>query len=206
MKALIFKDIVTIKKSIILTLFLSIAIGVYGIYNNAILVIPGICLIIPIILTSISFGYDTKSNFEQFAFSMPIGRDEYVYSKLFFAFVFSVFGASSIFLYLYIQNNFPMTKIILFSIITLLIILLFSSLQLPIILKYGTEKGRLVMVFTYFIIFGSTSFLKEYKEEILITINKFSSRTISIFIILIGALIIIISISMAINVMKNKEF
>ena len=74
MTALILKDIATLKKTLLLTITICVALAIYGIYENAIFMIPLICAMIPLILTAISFGYDTKSNFEQYAFSMPIKK------------------------------------------------------------------------------------------------------------------------------------
>lgn len=74
MTALILKDIATLKKTLLSTIALCIALVVYGVYGNEIFMIPLICTMMPLILTAIAFGYDTKSKFEQFAFSMPIKR------------------------------------------------------------------------------------------------------------------------------------
>ena len=93
MTALILKDIATLKKTLLLTIAISIALAVYGIYQNEIFMIPLICAMIPLILTAIAFGYDTKSKFEQFAFSLPIKKSSYVFSKLFFAFAFGLIGS-----------------------------------------------------------------------------------------------------------------
>ena len=93
MTALILKDIATLKKTLLLTIALCIALIVYGVYENEIFMIPLICTMIPLILTAIAFGYDTKSKFEQFAFSMPVKKSSFVLSKLFFAFVFGLIGS-----------------------------------------------------------------------------------------------------------------
>ena len=68
MTALILKDIATLKKTLLLSITLCIALVVYGVYGNEIFMIPLICTMMPLILTAIAFGYDTKSKFEQFAF------------------------------------------------------------------------------------------------------------------------------------------
>lgn len=88
MTALILKDIATLKKTLLLTITLCIALIVYGVYENEIFMIPLICTMIPLILTAIAFGYDTRSKFEQFAFSMPIKKSSFVLSKLFFCVCF----------------------------------------------------------------------------------------------------------------------
>lgn len=209
MTALILKDIATLKKTLLLTITICVALAIYGIYENAIFMIPLICAMIPLILTAISFGYDTKSNFEQYAFSMPIKKSSYVLSKLFFAFAFGLIGSICIFILLTIQNIMTIEYIVFISIITLIASILMSAIQLPFILKYGAEKGRLVMVITYFVIFALSTFLKE-KSDLITKLaelfNKSSMSMICIGIVLIGLIMIGLSVKSSIIIMEKKEY
>ena len=209
MTALILKDIATLKKTLLLTITICVALAIYGIYENAIFMIPLICAMIPLILTAISFGYDTKSNFEQYAFSMPIKKSSYVLSKLFFAFAFGLIGSICIFILLTIQNIMTIEYIVFISIITLIASILMSAIRLPFILKYGAEKGRLIMVITYFVIFALSTFLKE-KSDLITKLaelfNKSSMSMICIGIVLIGLIMIGLSVKSSIIIMEKKEY
>lgn len=209
MTALILKDIATLKKTLLLTITICVALAIYGIYENVIFMIPLICAMIPLILTAISFGYDTKSNFEQYAFSMPIKKSSYVLSKLFFAFAFGLIGSICIFILLTIQNIMTIEYIVFISIITLTASILMSAIQLPFILKYGAEKGRLIMVITYFVIFALSTFLKE-KSDLITKLaelfNKSSMSMICIGIVLIGLIMIGLSVKSSIIIMEKKEY
>lgn len=209
MTALILKDIATLKKTLLLTITICVALAIYGIYENAIFMIPLICAMIPLILTAISFGYDTKSNFEQYAFSMPIKKSSYVLSKLFFSFAFGLIGSICIFILLTIQNIMTIEYIVFISIITLIASILMSAIQLPFILKYGAEKGRLIMVITYFVIFALSTFLKE-KSDLITKLaelfNKSSMSMICIGIVLIGLIMIGLSVKSSIIIMEKKEY
>ena len=209
MTALILKDIATLKKTLLLTITICVALAIYGIYENTIFMIPLICAMIPLILTAISFGYDTKSNFEQYAFSMPIKKSSYVLSKLFFAFAFGLIGSICIFILLTIQSIMTIEYIVFVSIITLIASILMSAIQLPFILKYGAEKGRLIMVITYFVIFALSTFLKE-KSDLITKLaelfNKSSMSMIFIGTVLIGLIIIGLAIKSSIIIMEKKEY
>lgn len=209
MTALILKDIATLKKTLLLTITICVALAIYGIYENTIFMIPLICAMIPLILTAISFGYDTKSNFEQYAFSMPIKKSSYVLSKLFFAFAFGLIGSICIFILLTIQSIITIEYIVFISIITLIASILMSAIQLPFILKYGAEKGRLIMVITYFVIFALSTFLKE-KSDLITKLaelfNKSSMSMIFIGTVLIGIIIIGLAIKSSIIIMEKKEY
>ncbi|MBF6625714.1 ABC-2 transporter permease [Aerococcaceae bacterium zg-BR9] len=209
MLALILKDINTLKKTLLLTIPMSIAIAVYGIYENAIFMIPLICVMIPLILTAIAFGYDNKSNFEQFVFSMPIKKSSYVLSKLFFAFAFGLVGSICIFILLITKNQLTMDNILLFSLMTLVASILMSAIQLPFILKYGAEKGRLILVITYFLIFALSTLLKEKSDflvKLMETFSKYSLAMICLGSIVISVLIVGIAIKASIMIMEQKEY
>ena len=209
MTALILKDIATLKKTLLLSITLCIALVVYGVYENEIFMIPLICTTIPLILTAIAFGYDTKSKFEQFAFSMPIKKSSFVLSKLFFAFVFGLFGSVCLFVQLVIKSEMSIDNIIFISLITLVASVLISSIQLPFILKYGAEKGRLIMVLTYFIVFSLSSLLKA-KSDLLTNVVEFflnNSRVIIFLgIVFVSIVIIGMAIKISILIMEKKEY
>ena len=209
MTALILKDIAILKKTLLLTITICIALAVYGVYENAIFMIPLICAMIPLILTAIAFGYDTKSKFEQFAFSMPIKKSSFVLSKLFFAFVFGLVGSVSLFVLFVVKNEMSIDNIVFISLITLVASVLMSAIQLPFILKYGAEKGRLIMVITYFAIFALSTFLKE-KSDLLANMvelfSKYSMVMIFIGILSVGLVIIGIAIKISISIMNKKEY
>ena len=209
MTALILKDIATLKKTLLLSITLSIALVVYGVYENEIFMIPLICTMIPLILTAIAFGYDTKSKFEQFAFSMPIKKSSFVLSKLFFAFVFGLFGSVCLFVQLVIKSEMSIDNIIFISLITLLASVLISAIQLPFILKYGAEKGRLIMVISYFTVFALSSLLKA-KSDLLTNVVEFflNNSRVMIFlgIVFVSIVIIGIAIKISILIMEKKEY
>ncbi|WP_049529589.1 ABC-2 transporter permease [Streptococcus pseudopneumoniae] len=209
MTALILKDIATLKKTLLLSITLCIVLVVYGVYENEIFMIPLICTMIPLILTAIAFGYDTKSKFEQFAFSMPIKKSSFVLSKLFFAFVFGLFGSVCLFLQLVIKSEMSIDNIIFISLITLVASILISAIQLPFILKYGAEKGRLIMVLTYFIIFALSSLLKA-KSDLLTNVVEFflnnSRGMIFLGIVFVSIVIIGMAIKISILIMEKKEY
>lgn len=209
MIALILKDIATLKKTLFLTIAICIIFAVYGIYENAIFMIPLICAMIPLILTAIAFGYDGKSNFEQFAFSMPIKKSSYVFSKLFFSFAFGLIGSVCLFVLLVVQKKMPIDNIILISFITLVASILMSAIQLPFILKYGAEKGRLIMVITYFTIFAFSTLLKEKRYFLMNMLEVFGKHSMSMILIgiaLIGFVIVGITINLSIVIMIKKEY
>lgn len=209
MTALIMKDIANLKKTLLLTVAICAALAGYGIYENAIFMIPLICVMIPLMLTAIAFGYDTKAKFEQFAFSMPVKKGSYVLSKLFFAFTFGIFGSICMFVLLMLNKRMPTANIVFISLITMVASVLISAIQLPFILKYGAEKGRLIMIITNFAIFGLSTLLKE-KLDLIVNLmeifSKYSMTMICSGIIAVSLIVIGIAIKLSVIIMEKKEY
>lgn len=209
MTALILKDIVALKKTLISTLAICLVIAFYGIYENQIIIIPLICAMMPLILTAIAFGYDTNSKFEQFAFSMPIKRSSFVLSKLFFAFCFGLVGGITVFTLLSINGKVRFEIIVLSSIVTLISSIFMSAIQLPFVFKFGAEKSRLIMLITYFVVFVIFSMLKEASgllTKVQGVLKNFSLTDVYCGLILVGLIIIAICLKISIRIMEKKEY
>lgn len=93
--------------------------------------------------------------------------------------------------------------------ITLVASVFISAVQLPFVLKFGAEKGRLIMIITYFVIFVLATFLRG-KSDLLMKIanilNKSSILMICAGITLTGLLIIGIAVKSSIVIMEKKEY
>ncbi|MDD7305921.1 MAG: ABC-2 transporter permease [Peptoniphilaceae bacterium] len=206
MKALIRKDLATIKNTLILVLLVCIVIGFYAFNQKIYIMIPAIYIVMSLILTSIAQGYDVKANFEQFAFCLPIDRKDYVFSKLFIAFAFGILAAFSIFIILSIKTSIKTVNITLFSLLSFITCLLVSAIQLPFSLKFGTEKGKIVFIVTYALIFICISLLKDHITEMVRYLNSYSAITIGFSVCFICLLIISLCVYISIKVIQNKEF
>ena len=209
MKALIYKDLVTLKKNLILLAVFSVAIALYGIYSKVFLITPMLFVMLPLILNTSAFSYDAAAKFENLAFSMPINRRDYILSKLFFPVVFGVIGGLFACIMLVIQSDLKPLSIALISLATMSAAVLISAIQLPFLIKFGAEKGRIIMVASYFIIFASSSLLKGMLPEISEFFSKISNDSMPImFLIALAIIILLIFIStiFAIKFIKSKEY
>lgn len=206
MTALIIKDIATLKKTLLLSFVICIALSVYAIYSKTLIMIPLMCAFMPLILNSIAFGYDVQSKFEQFAFSMPIKKSSYVFSKLFFAFAFSLVASIIIFIYLFTEGSLGLDKIIILSLLSIVSINLLPAIQLPFILKFGAEKGRIIVMITFLIIFAISNFLKEKLGIIPNLFSLYSFKMTTIGIIVLFLIVLGISIKISIKIMEKKQY
>lgn len=209
MTALILKDIASLKKSLFLAIAICAGITGYGIYEKTIFMIPFAFVMVPLILTAIAFGYDTRAKFEQFLFSMPVRKRSYVLSKLFFAVAFGLAGSICVGFCSRIWGKMPMDKVVLISLLTLVASMLISAIQLPFIFKYGAEKGRLIMLITYFVVFAASAFLKEKASllgKIMEVFRENSLTAVCGVISLAGLILVGIAVEVSVLIMKKKEY
>lgn len=95
------------------------------------------------------------------------------------------------------------------TLITLAASILISAIQLPFILKYGAEKGRLIMVITYFLIFGLSTLLKtksDFLAKLMKNFSMYSMPMICLGILAVSILIIGVAVKSSIMIMEKKEY
>lgn len=208
MIALIMKDFASTRQSILLAGGLGVLISGYAITRDFPLMIFLVSIMLPLILNGIAVGYDSKANFESFAFSMPIKRSDYVLSKYAFALLFGVVGAVTLFTVLLLRAHLPIHTALVPAVATLVVPVLFTAIQLPFMLKYGAERGKVFMVATYFIIFGGTSLLKAYiTTDVIARGMRFLSAPWAPWgILAVGVILIVLLFRLAVRVAENKEY
>ena len=74
MIALIYKDIITLKKTIVIALIMGVVLTGQSIMKNEIFLVSFIYALFPMSLMISSLAYDSKAKFENFAFSTPLKR------------------------------------------------------------------------------------------------------------------------------------
>ena len=185
MIAVIYKDIMTLKKNALFTVLSCIVAFIYGLYSNNIYVISFSCMLMPLILMIAIFDYDSKSKFCQFVFSTTVKRRDYVIGKLIFSLAFGILGAVSNFIVL-------------------------PSILIPLIIKLGIEKARIIMVVVInALTISSVTFLKgifRENNEIIKIFNEIPANIIGLALIVFCSILIIILIKISIYIINNKEY
>ena len=203
MKALISMDFVSLKKTWMLAGIFGVIICVASIINGRIYPVAPVCAYMALVLTSTSYMSDCKVKFQQYLFSMPINKKVYIFSKLFYAALFGLIGGGLTFGYLFLENVTSLNLIILEA------ILLCSTIQLTLFIKFGAEKGQLIMVITYTLFFVIITILKERKSlfsMVLQTAKLFPVLILGIGLLLIVAVCILVLIKISIKILEKKEY
>lgn len=210
MKALIYKDFVSIKKSLILMGMIIFAMCFYFYYEGQILLTPTFFVLIPIILLGMVFGTDSQDNVNKYLIAMGFDRKKIVISRYFIVWIMVAF-ALILTSFLGFSEN-PLTKNISKGLILSLVFFLtsiMSLIQLPLMYKFGAEKSRLIFVLMYFAVFIFFSAVSSNREIFLKYLNKglsMDQNLLAIFIFIGTVLVNIVSLYASFKIFENKEF
>ena len=209
MKALIYKDLISIKNALLLQFAVIIGLGIYFYKENQLVLIPLFFILIPIILLGMVFGIDNQYSTDKYLISSGISRKKIVFSRYTIIWFMSLFAMALSFVVGFNKN--PLTK-------EIPLILLISSLffitsivgvvELPLMYKFGAEKARFIFVILYFIVFAFFSTISSNKEWLLEYVNKVLTMDKTLLSLIIFAITIIVhalSIFISIKIFENKE-
>lgn len=209
MKALIYKDLISIKNALLLQFVIIIGLGIYFYKENQLVLIPLFFILIPIIVLGMVFGIDNQYSTDKYLISSGISRKKIVFSRYTIIWFMSLFAMALSFLVGFNKN--PLTKEI--PLILILSSLFFITsivgvVELPLMYKFGAEKARLVFVILYFLVFAFFSTISSNKEWLLEYVNKgltMDKTLLSLIIFAITIIVHLISVFISIKIFENKE-
>lgn len=205
-----------IKKDILLvlnnykSLLIALIMCIFFTFTNNI----NISFIIPFMVLMIfisTFSYDDYNNFHAYAITLPNGRENVVKSKYVATIILMSLASIisiliSIFINLY-NNTFNMENIIIEFIGSILVMIIMISLFYPFLFKYGSEKGRIGLIFISFIIFGIVSLFSKIKlNNTLIQFIDFLYNYKYILFVVISSLFIFISYKISKKFYSKRVF
>ena len=209
MKALIYKDLISIKNALLLQFVIIVGLGVYFYKEDQLVLIPLFFILVPVILLGMVFGMDNQYSTNKYLISSGISRKKIVISRYMIILFMSLFAIGLSFVVGFDKN--PLTKEIPMLLILSSLFFITSIVgvvELPLMYKFGAEKARLIFVILYFIVFAFFSTVSSNKEWLLEYINKGLSmdKTILTLLIFVTTIIIhLLSIFSSIKIFENKE-
>ena len=153
MFALLYRDFVLMRKSLLLMLPIHIFISV-----SVPMALSGVFLMISFLATSINLGFDEQSRF--YRTECPcrcVGST--IYSQNLPILFLGALGAVTMYIMsrLYFTQTVAISLLIATAVFSLTV--LFSAILMPILIRFGLEKGRAILMVFMFSLFGLFSFI-----------------------------------------------
>lgn len=209
MRALIYKDLISIKNALILQFVVIIGLGIYFYKENQLVLIPLFFILVPVIILGMLFGMDNQYSTNKYLIASGISRKKIVLSRYTIIWAMSLLAILISLLVGFNKN--PLTKdvpLILILSALLLITSIVGVFELPLMYKFGAEKARFIFVILYFIVFAFFSTISSNKEWILEYINKgltMDKTLLALVIFVVTIIFHIISVLISIKIFENKE-
>lgn len=209
MKGLIYKDLMqlkTQKTGLLFILFLSVVFSFTLLKEGAVV---SFCLFVMLINVTSTITMDEYNNFLGYLLSLPVSRNDYVKSKYVFAIL--LFGSTWLLgSLLSLLTDYILTKQLHFEIMTStvmmpLMVMVIFAISLPFLLKFGGEKGRLIMSGVIGLVFGVSVYFMQFGEGLFQSISNASLTSILVLTIVIVAVISLFSYGVSIKIMAKKD-
>lgn len=162
--------------------------------------------------------YDEFDNGMAFLMVLPISRKLYVQEKYLFGGVLGFTGLASAFVLFLISeinkgSSMTFTQYILLFLCFLAFVILFLCLMIPIQLKFGSEKGRIVLFIIFFGIIGIVYLVSKITDkipaqiiEVFRGIQKLPFGILAALAVGIYILALFISLKISLGIMEKKEW
>ena len=201
MRGLLFKDIINLKQQAkIYLLIIAIWIAI-SFANNDNSFFGGLIMIFSILVPISTIAYDEKAKWDRYALTMPVSRKDIVLSKYLLAFCCAAMGAVLSTVVSIIMSK-DITESLLSSMMFMSLGISVASIVLPIIFKFGVEKGRMLML----AVFLAPTVIGMILSKLNINMTgEYTFEMLSNFSPLIALVVTAISIIISVKIYNSKE-
>lgn len=170
-----------------------------------------------LIVTMSTITYDEQDNSMGFLMALPVSRQTYVLEKYLLSASFGVGGFAVTFVMFLITekaegSSMTFENYLLIFMGFLVFVILFLSLMIPIQLKFGSEKGRMVLFAIFFGIIGLVYLVNKVltvdftQTAFYQTITQLPMGILMAMALVLFVIFVFISAKISLGVMKKKEF
>ncbi|MEY9969844.1 ABC-2 type transport system permease protein [Lysinibacillus sp. RC46] len=208
MAGLILKDLMSIQRQIKTQAFVLIFFLFISIFMQQGLMLFTIIIFIVTFQTITALTYDEQSSWDKYANTLPISKGDIILSKYILSILLMLFGLilalPIVFIIHRFTNNWASAEF--FPTFNLLVTLAFCmlALLLPIYIKFGSIKGRMVLIALCFIPGFLFGLLKEYVPDMTLTLSNL--KKYMFFAPFAGLLILWLSSLISTAIYQRKEF
>lgn len=217
MKGLLIKDLLLLKNQqrfFLLVFFMSA--GMLLLDVNSFFVINYVTLIFTMFTLS-SISYDEFDNGFAYLFTLPITRNQYAAEKYVFGFVTggSAWIIVTVFAVImnFVRRGAGMLELVITALLYLFLSLLFMAVVVPVQLKFGTEKGRIVLIFIIGIIFAAAFIVVKAAKTFQLDLStaaaaltSFAAGSVIAVLLLFSLAAVFLSYLISVKIVKKKQF
>ena len=208
MSGLILKDLMVMKKTLFIYAVISIIYGWIDIMQEQ----PGMMFAMMMIISAMvpvsSISYDERCKWDRMANVTPISRAGIVVSKYLLAVMLTVVSALFVFVVYAVGGKMELAENFALTYTMAMMSMVYQALLLPVIIKFGSEKGRTVMMFILFapvvVIMGLVKMDLPFVNSIGVFLDN-NTHIIPFVMGAVTAVLYTLSIMLSIDIYKKKD-
>lgn len=209
MIALLYKDLVSVRRSMLLLLVLVVALGAYGATNAYAETVLLVFILVPTIVCGMLFGVDAVDRVDQTVIPAPVSRARVVVSRYMITWLFAIVALAASLIMRWLRPETAALPLPMLCALALTLTTLVSSIQLPLIYRFGVERSRLIFFILYVAVFAGFSVLgsqRERIEAVLPALRAADTRLAALAVLLFGLAVNGISCRISVGIYRNKTF
>lgn len=206
MKGILYKDFLVLKKQGVIILGCLLLYGIIALFGGDDSSIFSFAVVfLGTMLPVTALAYDEQAKWDKYALSMPVSRTEMVVSKyLLCLIVFAVAGILNLSVELIQKKGIIDMDAVLVSLVVLSLGILYVSVMLPLLFRFGVEKGRLMILLVVFVPVGIFMLLDWAGVSMPKSDTEITALLKILPVVALAALILSVLVSVAIY--QKKEF
>lgn len=203
MKGLILKDFINLKKQFKIVGLIMLFYYIFSMMTNNSSMFGTMVTVVFAMLPITAISFDEKANWDKYALTMPVSRAEMVISKYILGIIASLISVILNYIAQFLLGTEVNGDSILMISMVFYASILFFSILLPIMFKFGVEKGRLMM---FIVLMLPTFIVLLFKDNFNFTLNQDLLDKAMYGLPLLIIAILLLSMLLSIKIYKSKEF
>ncbi len=203
MKGLILKDFMNLKRQYKVMLVMLVFYIVLSLSSNDSSMFSGIISVLIVMLTVTTTSYDEQSKWDRYALTMPVSRSDLVIGKYILGLILSVAAFIVNVIFQITTGSGTIQYVLTVSAALFGAGLFLLCIILPIMFRFGVEKGRLLMMLVLFVPTGAIVLLSNM--GITIPGGAFIEQ-LPYYCVLLLVLVAAASVRISLMIYKKKEF
>ena len=201
MLGLVYKDLMVMRRTLLLYGAMGIVYGIIALYGDQYGMVFALMMIVSAMVPVSAISYDERSKWDKIVNTMPLSRKEIVLSKYLLAILLTAISSVIIFAFYMLVPEMPLEEKAVTTAVMAMMAMLYQAALMPVMFKFGSEKGRTMMLA---ILFVPAVLIFAIGEMNIIDVNaaiSFLERNEAMIpYLMVGFVLAIYSLSMALSV------
>ncbi len=201
MVGLVYKDLMVMRRTLLLYGAMGLVYVVIAIAGDQYGMVFALMMIASAMVPVSAISYDERSKWDRIVNTMPLSRKEVVLAKYLLAILLTAVSSVLIFAFYMLVPEMPLAEKAITTAIMAMMAMVYQAALMPVMFKFGSEKGRTIMLAILFVPAVLIFAIGEMNIIDFGAVGAFLDRNEAIVpYILAGIVLVIYSLSMALSV------